>query len=305
MLRIPTCDILVILDCSFSAKFFAREVMGKKNVELLVSAAEDARSPAPFLPQSFTSTLYEALKRLLHEKPQGFDTSCLYREVYHTMPVTQPPRLPNTKPLHFDLACGGLGKILLCPQVPDIPKLGNQGSAYIQLKVRLNKQPDLSVMNELALSLRYLPHVDQIAFEDLYAPRQQVSDFMRTIILAQRIRPLIRKMQARRRLRDLANQRTEDRSTETPSSLLRLHLEQHHSPVYDWGLTTRVDDHKLESSDRPTKENSLSSAPTTGTVASTNKGHSRSDRKRRRSASAELEHGTSNKAQRLEKSGIA
>ncbi len=304
-LRLPTCDILVILDCSFSAKCFTREPFGRGHVELLASAAGDARSPAPFLPQSFTSTLFKALQRLLIEKSRGFDTSHLYREVYHTMPVTQPPQLPNTKPLHFDQSGMGLGRIILCPQgQTHNAKPENQGFAHLKLTFRLSEQPDLAVMNELALHLQYLPHIDQIRFEDLFAPRKRITDLMRVVMQAQKLRPLIRRIHARRQLRKLAAMRTGNGSIETPSSLLKLTLDVHHPSVYNWSNATRVNSYKSESSDWSQDEGSLlprtrPSAPTVGTTASANEGHRQSDRKRRRSAPVEIEHRTSNKAQRL------
>ena len=83
-LRLPACDQLVILDCCFAAKAFAREHIGKRKFELLTSAAHDARSPAPHYPTSFTKTLTDALRSLLKKNPKGFCTSDLYREAYHT-----------------------------------------------------------------------------------------------------------------------------------------------------------------------------------------------------------------------------
>ena len=309
ILHLPTCDILVILDCSFSAKSFAREPIGRRCVELLASAADDARSPAPFLPQSFTSTLYEALKRLLKEHPSGFSTSRLYREVYHTMPVTQAPQLPNTKPLHFDQSGSGLGKILLCPQVLQShnAEYGNEGSTYLKLSFRLNQEPNLLVMNELAIHLQYLPCVQQIRFEDLYAPKEQITNFMRVVMQALRLRTLLRKIRAKRQLRKVAAELSRNDSTDTPSSLLKLHLNQNNSPAYDWGSATRDQYHRamISDSSQGSLPETRTSAPNSGTIDSASGGHRRSGRKRRRSASAEMEHRTSNKAQKLEQSGIS
>ena len=306
ILYLPTCNILVILDCSFSAKSFARWPIGNGYVELLVSAADDARSPAPFLPQSFTSTLYEALKRLLKENPSGFSTSRLYREVYHTMPVTQAPQLPNTKPLHFDQSGNGLGKIQLCPQVLQSHKAEheNEGSAYLKLCFQLNQEPNLAVMNELARHFQYLPCVYAIRFDDLYAPKRQITAFMQVVMQAQKLRPFLRKIHTRRQLRKIAELRVSSDRTEIPSSLLKLNLDQNYSIAYDWSSATRDDDHRAIFSDwsQDLSSGTRPSAPNSGTIDSANEEDRRSGRKHRRSASAEMEHRTSNKAQKFEQS---
>ena len=297
VLRHPACDILLILDCSFSAKVFAHEPLTKKGkFELLVSAANDARSPAPFLPQSFTSTLYETLKRLLKERPGGFTTSYLYRETYHTMPVTKPPQLHNTKPLHFNH--NGLAHIFLQPQVhTHNAKPGDLESTNLKLTFRLYKKPDLAVMNELALCFQYLPHVEQISFEDLFAPREQVTAFVHAVVQAQKLRPLIRRLQAKRNLNKIRH------SVETSQIKLRRTLEQHHSSGWDWG-SAEVSEHRDESSHRSKDDGVIlrrtqSLPPATDTMASANEGHHQSSRKRRRSETAEVPRGSSNKAPKL------
>ena len=233
-LRLPACDQLMILDCCFAAKAFAREEIGKRKFELMTSAAHDTESPAPHLPHSFTRTLYKALKRLVKENPKGFCTSHLYREVYHTIPMTEPPMKPNTKPLLFDQARHSFGKIWLRPQVLDDRSKTTEEGRHLKLTFRLSDNPDLAVMNELALHLQFLPHVDRITFEDLYAPKEQIANFMQSIIQAQRLKPLIRKMQARRQLRKVLELKTVNNGFNPPTSLLKLHLEHNHPPAYDW-----------------------------------------------------------------------
>ena len=244
-LRLPACDQLLILDCCFAAKAFAREHIGKRKFELLTSAAHDARSPAPKSENSFTKTLTTALRSLLQEHPKGFCTSHLFREVYHTVPTA-------IKPLLFDQSRNNLGKIWLMPQVlsnrPPKTNIEEEGR-FLKLTFRLNEDPNLSVMNELALNLQYLPYVDQIKFEDLYAPREQITNFMKAVIQAQKIRPFIRKMQARRKYQKVAELKTGDNGVEAPESLLKMHVEQNHLPVYDWSHAKRVHDHDPKDSE--------------------------------------------------------
>ena len=232
-LRLPACDQLLILDCCFAAKAFAREHVGKRKFELLTSAAHDARSPAPKSEHSFTRTLTTALRSLLQRNPKGFHTSDLYREVYHTIS----PHPATTKPLLFDQSRHNFGKIWLTPQLlsNQPPKAKEEGGGgFLKLTFRLNEDPDLAVMNELALALQYLPHVDQIKFDDLYAPREQIANFMHAVFQAQKIKPLVRRMQARRKLRKVAELKAGDSEPKASTSLLKLHLEQNHRPLYDW-----------------------------------------------------------------------
>ena len=248
-LRLPACDQLLILDCCFAAKAFAREHVGKRKFELLTSAAHDARSPAPKLEHSFTRTLTTALRSLLQKSPKGFHTSDLYREVYHTIS----PHPATTKPLLFDQSRHNFGKIWLMPQLlsnqPPKAKEGG-GGGFLKLTFRLNEDPNLAVMNELALALQYLPHVDQIIFDDLYAPKEQIANFMNLIVQAQRIKPLIRKIQARRKRREVAELKTGDSGIEASASLLKLTLEQNPHPIYDWSRAKRAPGHNSKDSEK-------------------------------------------------------
>lgn len=233
-LRLPRCDQLMILDCCYSARAFTHEHIGKRKFELLTSAAHNLTSPAPKFPHSFTRALYDTMIRLLKENPKGFCTSHLYREVYHTIPDAT-----NPKPLLFDQARHSFGRIWLRPQVQfDRPPKAADEGRYLKLTFRLNEKPDLAVMNELALHLQYLPHVDQVRFDDLYAPKEQIANFMNTVVQASKLKPLIRKIHARRQLRKVAGL-TGQKREETPSSLIKLHLEQTAHSAYDWSDTRR------------------------------------------------------------------
>ena len=248
-LRLPACDQLLILDCCYAAKAFAREHVGKRKFELLTSAAHDKTSPAPHTANSFTKTLTDTLRSLLEANPKGFCTSDLYREAYHTIPSHR----DTTKPLLFDQSRHNFGKIWLMPQVlsdraPKTSSEDEEGS-FLKLTFRLNKTPDLAVMNELALKFQYLPYVDQIKFEDLYAPREQITSFMQAVIQAQKLKPLIRKLQSKRKLQKATKLKTGGNGDKAPESLLKLHLEQNNHQVYDWTRTERVHSHNSKRSE--------------------------------------------------------
>lgn len=233
-------------------------------------------SPAPNREHSFTRTLYEALKRLIKDNPKGFCTSHLYREVYHTTPATGPSKKPVPKPLLFDQARHSYGRIWLRPQVVTErpPKANNEEGRYLKLTFRMNENPDLAVMNELALSLQFLPHVDQIRFDDLYAPKEQIADFMRLVLLASKLKPLVRKMHARRQLKKI-RALAENAQEKPPTSLLKMRLENNHRPACDWSSATHVLDHypdyTHESQDRRKKRRTW---PSEQKLLSTNGGTS-------------------------------
>lgn len=131
----------------------------------------------------------------------------------------------------------------------DEPLKAKEDGRYLKLTFRLNGMPNLAVMNELALRLQFLPHVDQIRFEDLYAPREQITDFMRMILQAKRIRPLIRKMLAKRQLREIGKMKVEEKGDETTKSLLKLSLDQRYYPAFDWNGAYENSDHNTKDSD--------------------------------------------------------
>lgn len=177
---------------------------------------------------SFTKCLSDVLKMLLSSNPEGFSTSRLYRELFHAFDpqANKPPR-----PHLFDQARDDLGRIWLRPQIetcaPTNPSR-EERSVHLKLSLQLNKPPNNALMNELATALQYLPHVDKVEFKDLYAPRRQLEIFTHSIIQAQRLRPLIRKIVARKRLKGLMEK------IGRPPSIRRMLLEQNHQSLYDW-----------------------------------------------------------------------
>lgn len=178
---------------------------------------------------SFTKYLNEALTRLLKSDPHGFSTSRLYRELFHAFP----PTISN-RPHLFDQARQDFGKIWLRPQEERTIALSkDEKSVHLKLSLQLNKQPDNVLMNELAIALQYLPHVSKVEFKDLWAPRQQIENFTQSIVQAQKLRPLIRKIVAKRRLKGLKEMNQASMVTHSPS-IQRMLLEQKHHSLYDW-----------------------------------------------------------------------
>ena len=191
---------------------------------------------------SFTQRLNEVLKRLILHEPRGFSTSRLYRELFHTFPSQSDDRwLP--RPHLFDQARQDLGKIWLRPQdKPDAPINPSQKekSVHLRLSLQLNAKPDNALMNELAIALQYLPHVDKVEFKDLYAPKRQIENFFQSIVQAQKLRPLIRRLVARRRFKRLTEMNVAP-MVKKPQSIQRMLLEQKHHSLYDWSNAEKHD----------------------------------------------------------------
>ena len=248
-LRLPACDQLLILDCCYGALAFGPEHIGKRKFELLTSAAYDRTSPAPMYSEfSFTTTLTKCLRSLLQENPKGFSTGYLYRKVYHAIPAHR----DTTKPLRFDQSPHNLGSIWLMPQTLSAqPSKSEDAGRYLTLAFRLNEDPTPAVMTELAKNLQNLPHVEQIRFEDLSAPKEQISNFIMAVVQAKKIKPLVRKMQARRKRQGLAELKIGDKKIEASKSLIKLQFESQHHSIYNWDCEEFVHGHQPQNYENP------------------------------------------------------
>ena len=223
-LQLSRCDQLVILDSLHSLKAFTGKTVKNRKFDLLASAGPDVANSGANLPHWLTRTLKDVLERLLKENPEGFPTSDVYRELCYTVPFDKP-----CKPLLFDQAQNGLGRIWLRPQVQHAPPESQGDRRYLKLELKLVGDPEISMMNEIAYYLQRLPHVEQVKIKGLSSPREPLTDFTRMVVQAQKIRPLIRRIVGRRLLRKAHSHRTK-----IPSSLSLLSLLQNYQPTYDW-----------------------------------------------------------------------
>ncbi|KAL8662805.1 MAG: hypothetical protein Q9202_004406 [Teloschistes flavicans] len=231
--RLPACDQLLILDCCFAANAYGPETIGKRKFEMIVSSGHKNKVPAPLHPGSFTRAFNAVLSKLLKENKDGFVTSQLYREIYHSITHT-------VKPWHFDQARKNLGRIVLRPQPPKVPKApkvtqATKGPAFLNLTLELNKEPDSIAMNELALDLQYLRHVQRIRFEKLYAPRKQIENFMLYVKQAFKLRRLIQMVRTRRRFKTFLALSTKEKDRQRASNIAKLWVGQTaESSTCDW-----------------------------------------------------------------------
>lgn len=233
-LRLPNCDLLVILDCCYAARAFARHPIGKQKLSLLISSVHNLRSPASHLPHSFTHTLCEALKGLLKANLKGFSHSQLYRDAYHLTPISEPPQPSLPKPLLLDQARPNYGNLWLRPHMQTYGSSKTpKTTRCLKVTLDLLGKPDLAVMNELAQLLQYLPHVQRIKFDDLYAPKLETLNFMLSVERASKIKALLNKIHARRqtRMHSASTQFYKDKGL--PASSLEV-------PAYDWSSASHV-----------------------------------------------------------------
>ena len=237
-LQFPECDQLVILDGLPSLKAFAGVTVKNRKFDLLASAGHDMASSGANLRPWLTGALNIVLERLLKENPKGFSTSDVYRELYYTVSFDKP-----WKPLLFDQAQHALGGVWLRPQVQHAPPESQEDHAYLRVALKLHGDPDLPMMNEILPYLQRLPHVEQVELEDLSSPRKPLTDFMRAVVQAQKIRPLVRRIVERRLWRHFADlTKAYPKTTTNPLTLSKLSLSQNYQPTYDWSKTMQSDD---------------------------------------------------------------
>ena len=189
-LRPNRCDQLLILDCPYAGKAFSHEAIGRRKFELLASCPED--EVCQF--RGLTKQLSECMQRLLESSSDGFSTSELYRELYHTKSASGLAGAPyGSRPLHFDQSARDYGKIWLRPLRLQLKAQTLRDRIFMNVTFALDGYPDDASTNEIARALRYLPNINQTRFERFFHPRATLTRIVKTVIWIQR---LLRKMKA-------------------------------------------------------------------------------------------------------------
>ena len=181
----------------------------------------------------------DVLRKNLIANPRGFCTSQLYRDLFHSI-----PKDTKTKPMLFDQSRHSYGKIWLRPQelVSSREPSNRMEGRYLNLNLQLDEEPNNVVMNELALALQYLPHVVKVRFVSLYAPKHQIESFMRSVYLAKKLRPLVRRLHARVKLRKLTEMAQNEKTIQPSASFLDLLFKPISHPIYDWSSARRQEE---------------------------------------------------------------
>ncbi|GIZ45123.1 hypothetical protein CKM354_000830500 [Cercospora kikuchii] len=188
-------DILVITDCCHAALAFGQAEVGKRRFEIITATGPGQDADAPTGTKSFTKILCTALEELAPE-PTGFTTSKLYRNVYHKADASR-------KPFLFDQSIHDWGRIWMQPLkdsrdiIRDDWQPSAQGDACVHLELRMRAKPKLKTMNDLARELQFLPHVKEVTFRKMHAPRLEIEGFMTGVTQAMKIRPLIKRLRKR------------------------------------------------------------------------------------------------------------
>ncbi|KAF2213856.1 hypothetical protein CERZMDRAFT_83296 [Cercospora zeae-maydis SCOH1-5] len=219
-------DILVITDCCHAALAFGQAEVGKHRFEIITATGPEQETDAPNGMKSFTKILCRALRELAHE-PAGFTTSKLYRNVYHKADG-------NRKPFLFDQSIHDWGRITMQPlrtfseAIRDDWQPSAQGDACLHLELRMRAKPKLKTMNDLARAMQFLPHVKEVTFRKMHAPRLEIEGFMKGVTQAMKVRPLITRLRKRLEEKRLAQARVRT-GLKTPSPAV-----SHPPLLYNW-----------------------------------------------------------------------
>ena len=177
--RLRTCNILLILDCSYPARILSHEAIGRYKLETLplriYSYDQGCHSSGRAEPLS------ECMQRLLKRSPDGFSTSDLFRELYPWQSAYKVARGPR----HLDSDDSDLyyGKIWLRPQRSQPRAQTSRHRVFMNVTFELDGYPDDGVTVEIARALRHLPHVDQIRLEKIYETRATLVTLIRVVNL--------------------------------------------------------------------------------------------------------------------------
>ena len=230
-LRWPICDQLLIIDCCYGARAFANAPTGKQKFEILSSAGENDVVPSPKQSGSFTKCFTDCLERLKRENVKGFCTSQLYRELYHMDEL-------HGKPWLFDSAKQDHGKIWLRPQsvASSTNNTEPNGDTRLSLTLRLHQSLNINtVLSQIALKMQYLPHVDEVRVESLYAPQERIEHMRGVLRQIQKLRPIIRRACARRRLKKIQETLTGIDAKACKKNVIRfMYGEGSVHPALDW-----------------------------------------------------------------------
>ena len=197
----------------------------------MASAPPDKLVPSAKHNDSFTRRLCDTLEVVLGQPKylKGFPTSELYRRIYHQTK-------DDIKPFLFDQSDFDFGKIWLRPlKVLSEPVSPSQKHHItIDLTLRLTELPDPAKINELARALQYLPHVDEIKFEKLHAPAEEIQEFFYCMRKAMHIKKFIKIIRLRLQRKALAKESRETSHAEGRRPSLRVNVAAHHFQTPDW-----------------------------------------------------------------------
>jgi hypothetical protein len=234
-------DMLLIVDSCFAAGAFTNQPFGGRKCELFCSIADWNAARGPGEAGSFTKVLTESLVEMLSEKSQGFSTTDLYGRVYRKQDQAH-------KPFLFTQSRRNYEKIMLRPLPPhDKPKTKPETDSKYTIDVRfhLTRSLNLEELNTVVKALQWIPFVQRIKMQNMRSPDDDLSKFIRTVHMANRLRPLLAQIRHRRDYKQAKQLRRTDTSSPTSptagtTSEHFLGKEPRNVELFDWSNATAV-----------------------------------------------------------------
>jgi hypothetical protein len=234
-------DMLLVVDSCFAAGAFTDQPFGGRKCELFCSIAEKDWARAPGHEGSFTKILTTTLSKMIEETPNGFSTSDLYRRVYQQQHQTHKPFLFNQSKFDF-------GRIWLrpCRQNGKAAVALADSKFTIDLRFHLAKSLDLMELNKVVKALQWIPYVQMVKMQSMHSPNDELSEFIRTVYLANRLRPVLARVRRKLELKKARQLYRTDSSPSSPSAATskRFHVhEPREVALFDWSKTQAVMPH--------------------------------------------------------------
>jgi hypothetical protein len=136
--------------------------------------------------------LIKSLVELIKEKNDGFSTTDLYRRIYRQQHQAHKPFLFNQSRLDF-------GQIWLRPYRGKIESTPEPDTDYtIDVRFYLTKGLTTMDLNKLVKALQWLPFVQSVEMQNMSSPADDLDEFIRTVHLANSLRPLLAQTRQRR-----------------------------------------------------------------------------------------------------------
>jgi hypothetical protein len=213
-------DILLIVDSCHAGKGFTEHSFMGRKCEMFCSIAETRSAYAPGHEASFTRILTKSLVDLIQDKPDGFSTSVLYRTVNRR-------QSPELEPLLFDQAPRDYGSIWLrrCQKSTHSPMRSERTEEVIEsnfsidVRFHFTESLDIVQLNKVVKSLQWLPFVQLVKLQSMHSPADDLNKFIRTVQLANHLRPLLARIRQRRQVQQAQRLRRHD--SESSSSAVQ------------------------------------------------------------------------------------
>lgn len=232
-------DMLIIVDSCFAAGAFTDQPFGGRKCELFCSIAEKDVARAPGQEGSFTRILTTTLERMIEDRPEGFSTSDLFRDLYQLQHKAH-------KPAYFTQSRFDFGRIWLRPCGQKVSEPLPESKYSIDVRFCLSKSVDMTELNKMVKALQWIPYVQEVKLQSRHGPNDELTEFIRTVYLANRLRPVLARVRQKlelRRARELFRTNSTPPSPSVATSE-RFHiLEPRDVGLFDWSKAQVVTPH--------------------------------------------------------------